>query len=194
MERIFLRLGGRPHWAKAYSIAGDADFGALYPMWAEFKRLRELVDPQGLFVNAWARRVLGLGGGAEATPGGRGGGGRAAAHPPPLQLPLSARQRAAKGDLSAYGELRGGTHAQSGYAFPPADVVEARFAGVDSDHDDGGGAAAAAAAAADAGLPLLRNRTTAGPAPAQPGPAKRSPASGGAGGRGGARRHGPASL
>jgi hypothetical protein len=52
--------GGRPHWAKVFHFAGDADFERAYPRWHEWKALRASVDPTGLFVNDWAARVLGL--------------------------------------------------------------------------------------------------------------------------------------
>ena len=54
-ERIMVALRGRPHWAKAF---GPTPLRALYPQWAGFCALRERLDPGGLFLNGWARRVL----------------------------------------------------------------------------------------------------------------------------------------
>ena len=54
-ERIMVALRGRPHWAKAF---GPTPLRALYPQWGAFCALRRTLDPGGLFLNDWARRVL----------------------------------------------------------------------------------------------------------------------------------------
>lgn len=59
-EGIMRELGGRPHWAKDFSLRGDAGFAQLYPRWADFKRLRAEMDPRGVFVNDFVRRTFGL--------------------------------------------------------------------------------------------------------------------------------------
>lgn len=59
-EEIMAAYGGRPHWAKDFHYRGDNDFARVYPRWNDWKRLREKVDPDGVFLNPWARRTLGL--------------------------------------------------------------------------------------------------------------------------------------
>lgn len=64
-ERLMRELGGRPHWAKEFALAGDVDFAAMYPRWHDFKALRSELDPEGVFANEWLRHTLGLGMGPE---------------------------------------------------------------------------------------------------------------------------------
>jgi L-gulonolactone oxidase len=60
-ERIMAAMGGRPHWAKATLICDSKFFENAYGGgWVEFKKLREKLDPSGLFLNSWARRVFDL--------------------------------------------------------------------------------------------------------------------------------------
>lgn len=49
IERIFLRYGGRPHWGKKHNL-GAEELEPLYPRWAEFRRLRRKLDPEGVFL------------------------------------------------------------------------------------------------------------------------------------------------
>ncbi|HEY8986119.1 MAG TPA: D-arabinono-1,4-lactone oxidase [Streptomyces sp.] len=57
-ERIFTAHGGRPHWGKLHTR--DADyFAAAYPRFGEFTALRERLDPDRRFGNAYLRQVLG---------------------------------------------------------------------------------------------------------------------------------------
>ncbi|UNO39544.1 FAD-binding protein [Streptomyces sp. MST-110588] len=57
-ERIMVAHGGRPHWGKLHSR--DADYlRGVYPRFGEFTALRDRLDPQRLFTNAYLRRVLG---------------------------------------------------------------------------------------------------------------------------------------
>ncbi|MFF7791303.1 D-arabinono-1,4-lactone oxidase [Streptomyces sp. NPDC007991] len=57
-ERIFTAHGGRPHWGKLHTR--DADyFAAAYPRFGEFTALRDRLDPDRRFTNAYLRRVLG---------------------------------------------------------------------------------------------------------------------------------------
>ncbi|MFD9905149.1 D-arabinono-1,4-lactone oxidase [Streptomyces sp. NPDC059063] len=57
-ERIFVAHGGRPHWGKLHSR--DAEyFAKAYPRFAEFTALRDRLDPDRVFGNAYLRRVLG---------------------------------------------------------------------------------------------------------------------------------------
>jgi L-gulonolactone oxidase len=49
----------RPHWGKRYTRA-LYDFAALYPKFNEFAALRQRLDPNGMFVNDYIRRVFAL--------------------------------------------------------------------------------------------------------------------------------------
>jgi len=58
VERIMADYGGRPHWGKMHGL----DAGALrrvYPLLDDFAALRDRMDPQGTFGNAYLDRVLG---------------------------------------------------------------------------------------------------------------------------------------
>lgn len=57
-ERIMGEFQGRPHWAKDFGLRGDKDFAPIYPLWYEFKALRNRLDPTGVFANAWVKRTL----------------------------------------------------------------------------------------------------------------------------------------
>ncbi|MEU6538607.1 D-arabinono-1,4-lactone oxidase [Streptomyces sp. NPDC047000] len=57
-ERIFTAHEGRPHWGKIHTR--DAEYLAgVYPRFGEFLALRDRLDPDRLFQNAYLRRVLG---------------------------------------------------------------------------------------------------------------------------------------
>ncbi len=57
-ERIFTAHEGRPHWGKLHTR--DAKyFAEAYPRFGEFTALRDRLDPDRLFGNAYLRRVLG---------------------------------------------------------------------------------------------------------------------------------------
>ncbi|MGO2431426.1 MAG: D-arabinono-1,4-lactone oxidase [Glutamicibacter arilaitensis] len=58
MEEIFRSLGGRPHWGKEHSLQA-AELAQLFPKFSDFTRLRETLDPQGLFLNPYLRELLG---------------------------------------------------------------------------------------------------------------------------------------
>ncbi|QNP65719.1 D-arabinono-1,4-lactone oxidase [Streptomyces genisteinicus] len=58
VERIMTAHGGRPHWGKIHTR--DAGYLAeAYPRFGEFAALRDRLDPDRLFQNAYLRRVLG---------------------------------------------------------------------------------------------------------------------------------------
>jgi L-gulonolactone oxidase len=59
LERIATKFGGRPHWGKM-NWATAADLRPQYPKFDDFKAMREALDPHGIFVNNYLRRVLGL--------------------------------------------------------------------------------------------------------------------------------------
>lgn len=57
-EKIFTAHGGRPHWGKLHTRNADY-FATVYPRFEEFTRLRDRLDPDRLFGNAYLERVLG---------------------------------------------------------------------------------------------------------------------------------------
>ncbi|HYM67190.1 MAG TPA: D-arabinono-1,4-lactone oxidase [Patescibacteria group bacterium] len=58
VEAIMSAHGGRPHWGKMHTL--DAvSLRDLYPEWREFLSVREKLDPNRLFANAYLDRVLG---------------------------------------------------------------------------------------------------------------------------------------
>ncbi len=58
LERALLPLGARPHWGKCF-VAGAEQLAPLYPRLDDFRALRDRVDPDGTFGNAFLDRVLG---------------------------------------------------------------------------------------------------------------------------------------
>ncbi|MFI0235084.1 D-arabinono-1,4-lactone oxidase [Streptomyces sp. NPDC016845] len=57
-ERIFTAHEGRPHWGKMHT-RDAAYFAEAYPRFGEFTELRDRLDPDRLFGNAYLRRILG---------------------------------------------------------------------------------------------------------------------------------------
>jgi len=57
-EDLMEELGGRPHWAKRFSV-GAAELEPRYPGWERFAAARSRLDPEGRFANAFTERVLG---------------------------------------------------------------------------------------------------------------------------------------
>ena len=58
MEPILRAHGGRPHWGKVHTQQ-TGDLNEIYPRFAEFVALRDRLDPDRVFGNAYLRRVLG---------------------------------------------------------------------------------------------------------------------------------------
>jgi len=58
VEAIMDSLDGRPHWGKRHFQTAET-LGGRYPRWDEFQRVRERLDPEGRFANAYTDRVLG---------------------------------------------------------------------------------------------------------------------------------------
>jgi FAD-linked oxidoreductase len=56
-ERIFLAHDGRPHWGKMHTL-GRAELEPRYPRFADFLAVRDRLDPQHVFGNAYLDRVL----------------------------------------------------------------------------------------------------------------------------------------
>jgi FAD-linked oxidoreductase len=58
IEAIMIPVGGRPHWGKMHSRSADY-FAGVYPHFADFVALRDLMDPERRFGNAYLAQVLG---------------------------------------------------------------------------------------------------------------------------------------
>lgn len=56
-ERIFLAAGGRPHWGKLHTLTAE-ELGRRYPEAGVFSRVRADLDPGGVFMNSYLRRIL----------------------------------------------------------------------------------------------------------------------------------------
>ncbi|OBZ89695.1 L-gulonolactone oxidase [Choanephora cucurbitarum] len=54
-EDIMREYNGRPHWAKAHG-QGIKELEASFPKFQDFLRVRQQVDPQGMFLNNYLRR------------------------------------------------------------------------------------------------------------------------------------------
>lgn len=57
VERIFIKHGGKPHWAKRFA-AKDAELEKLYPKWNAFKQLRKEMDPTNKFLNTYLKAIF----------------------------------------------------------------------------------------------------------------------------------------
>lgn len=57
LEPIFLKYGGRPHWGKLHTLTAN-NFAEKYQHWGDFKRIRQELDPRGLFLNKHTRELF----------------------------------------------------------------------------------------------------------------------------------------
>jgi FAD/FMN-containing dehydrogenase len=57
VEEVLATEGGRPHWGK-YFEKPLYDWRALYPRWDDFRRVRDELDPEHRFANAFADDLL----------------------------------------------------------------------------------------------------------------------------------------
>ena len=57
VEQALQKYGARPHWGKR-SWLTHADLAPRYPRWDDFQAVRARLDPDGRFVNDYARRML----------------------------------------------------------------------------------------------------------------------------------------
>jgi FAD-linked oxidoreductase len=57
VEEIYQPYEGRPHWGKMHTL-GPETLAARYPRWDDFRRVRAALDPQGVFLNDYLRRLL----------------------------------------------------------------------------------------------------------------------------------------
>jgi len=58
VEQVLRGFDGRPHWGKLHTRTAD-DLEPAYPRWADFQAMRERLDPDRVFTNAYLDRVLG---------------------------------------------------------------------------------------------------------------------------------------
>ncbi|WP_141013520.1 D-arabinono-1,4-lactone oxidase [Nocardioides sambongensis] len=58
MEEVVKAHDGRPHWGKLHTRQADG-LADLYPRFGDFLALRDRLDPDRVFTNAYLRRVLG---------------------------------------------------------------------------------------------------------------------------------------
>ncbi len=60
IEHHLLKLGGRPHWGKTYSY-NNLNYDKIYgEHMVKFKKIRQEMDPGGLFLNDFMRKVFSL--------------------------------------------------------------------------------------------------------------------------------------
>eukprot|EP00054_Salpingoeca_dolichothecata_P014998 m.85511 g.85511 ORF g.85511 m.85511 type:complete len:170 (+) comp21273_c0_seq4:19-528(+) len=59
-EQICLAEGGRPHWGKDFYLTSN-ELKDLFPKWNDFQAVRQIMDPDGIFMNDYLDRVLGSG-------------------------------------------------------------------------------------------------------------------------------------
>jgi FAD-linked oxidoreductase len=57
IEPIYQPYGGRPHWGKMHTLDA-ATLATRYPRWDDFRRVRAALDPDGVFLNDYLRRLL----------------------------------------------------------------------------------------------------------------------------------------
>jgi L-gulono-1,4-lactone dehydrogenase len=58
VEAIMISAGGRPHWGKLHTRTADY-LASVYPHFDDFVALRDSVDPERRFSNAYLAQVLG---------------------------------------------------------------------------------------------------------------------------------------
>jgi FAD/FMN-containing dehydrogenase len=57
IEEIFQRHEGRPHWGKLHTMKSE-QLAEAYPRWHDFLRLREQLDPKGIFLNPYLESLF----------------------------------------------------------------------------------------------------------------------------------------
>lgn len=58
LEPIAVEAGGRPHWGKWHRLEAPA-LARAYPEWERFRTIRRGLDPAGVFLSPYLRRLLG---------------------------------------------------------------------------------------------------------------------------------------
>ena len=57
IEKIFLKHGGKPHWAKRFA-AKNTELSKIYEKWEDFKTLRRKLDPSNKFLNPYLTELF----------------------------------------------------------------------------------------------------------------------------------------
>lgn len=57
LEEIFRAHNGRPHWGKLHSLTAK-ELAPLYPMWNKFHETRKKLDPKGLFMSPYLKKLF----------------------------------------------------------------------------------------------------------------------------------------
>ena len=57
IEPIFWKYDGRPHWGKIHTL-GSRELAARYPKWQSFLEVRQELDPKGLFLNDYLKKIF----------------------------------------------------------------------------------------------------------------------------------------
>ncbi|MCJ1409746.1 D-arabinono-1,4-lactone oxidase [Ptychographa xylographoides] len=57
-EWLMKEMGGRPHWAKNFYQVSAEDTHKMYSEMSDWLRVRDEVDPEGMFFGEWHRRYL----------------------------------------------------------------------------------------------------------------------------------------
>ncbi len=57
VEAIFKNYEGRPHWGKMHTRTAS-DLAKLYPQWEKFQTIRRRLDPHGVFLTPYLRRLF----------------------------------------------------------------------------------------------------------------------------------------
>jgi L-gulonolactone oxidase len=58
VEAIMREFGGRPHWGKMHTQDAES-LASVYPRFDDFRSVRDRLDPDRVFANAYLNRVLG---------------------------------------------------------------------------------------------------------------------------------------
>lgn len=59
IEPILRDFGGRPHWGKKHTLKSN-ELSSLYPEWEKFLKVREGMDPKGIFLNDYLKEIFGI--------------------------------------------------------------------------------------------------------------------------------------
>lgn len=57
MEAIMQKYNGRPHWGKMHTLTSEG-LKKLYPKWDDFQKIRNQMDPEGIFLNDYLEQLF----------------------------------------------------------------------------------------------------------------------------------------
>jgi len=57
IEPVFRNFGGRPHWGKKHTLQ-STEISSLYPKWKYFLKIRQQMDPEGVFLNEHLKKQI----------------------------------------------------------------------------------------------------------------------------------------